>query len=119
LRLGKSLISRLNASQGPYVRLDDRGYQILLDYHGGSEPFRRVSIADVMDRNAVASLVRDRIVIIGNAAQSVPDFFITPFNSEVTGRGVPTVLGIAMHGYLADQLVRGALDGEPASPSAP
>jgi CHASE2 domain-containing sensor protein len=114
LRLGKSLLSRLNASQGPYVRLDDRGYQILLDYHGGPEPFRRVSIADVMDRNAVASLVRDRIVIIGSAAESVRELFVTPFNSEVTGLGVPPSIGITMHGYLADQLIRGALDGQPS-----
>lgn len=114
LRLGKSLISRLNASQGPYVRLDDRGYQILLDYHGGPEPFRRVSIADVIDRDAVASLVRDRIVIIGSAAESVRELFVTPFNSEVTGLGVPPSIGITMHGYLADQLIRGALDGQPS-----
>ena len=114
LRLGKASISRLNASEGPYVRLDDRGYQILLDYHGGPESFRRVSIADVMDRNAVASLVRDCIVIIGSAAESVRDFFTTPFNSEVTGRGVPPITGITMHGHLADQLIRGALDGDPS-----
>jgi CHASE2 domain-containing sensor protein len=114
LRLGKTLISRLSASQGPYVRLDDRGYQILLDYRGGPEPFRRVSIADVMDRNAVASLVRDSIVIIGSAAESVRELFVTPFNSDVAGLGVPPITGITMHGYLADQLIRGALDGEPS-----
>jgi hypothetical protein len=96
------------------VRLDDRGYQILLDYRGGPEPFRRVSIADVMDRDAVASLVRGHIVIIGSAAESVPDLFTTPFSSGVTGRGVPQVTGIAMHGHLADQLIRSALDGEPS-----
>jgi CHASE2 domain-containing sensor protein len=114
LRLGKTLISRLNAAQGPYMRLDDRGYQILLDYHGGPAPFRRVSIADVMDRNTVASLVRDRIVIIGSAAESVRELFMTPFSSEVTGLGIPPITGIMMHGYLADQLIRGALDGEPS-----
>jgi CHASE2 domain-containing sensor protein len=114
LRLGKTSIGLLNASRGPYVRLDDRGYQILLDYHGGPEPFRRVSIADVMDRNAVAALVRDRIVIIGSAAESVPDLFTTPFNREVTGRGGPPITGITMHGHLADQLIRGAIDGEPS-----
>ena len=112
LGLGKSVINRLNDSQGPYMRLDDRGYQILLDYHGGPETFRRVSIADVMDRNAVASLVRDHIVIIGSAAESVRDLFTTPFNSDLTGLGVPPITGIAMHGYLADQLIRGAVDGE-------
>jgi CHASE2 domain-containing sensor protein len=114
LRLGKALISRLSALQGPYVRLDDRGYQILLDYHGGPDPFRRVSIADVMDRDAVASLVRDSIVIIGSAAESVRELFMTPFNNEVTGLGIPPITGITMHAYLADQLIRGALDGEPS-----
>jgi len=115
LRLGKSVISRLDGSQGPYVRLDDRGYQILLDYRGGPEPFRRVTIADVMDRDALASLVRDRVVIIGSAAESVRDLFTTPFNSEFTGLGnVPPITGMTMHGHLTDQLIGMALDGEPS-----
>jgi adenylate cyclase len=115
LRLGKAVLSRLDSSRGPYVRLDDRGYQILLDYRGGPEPFRRVSIADVMDRDAVASLVRDRVVIIGSAAESVRDPFTTPFNSEFAGLGkIPPITGIAMHGQLTDQIIRAALDGEPS-----
>jgi CHASE2 domain-containing sensor protein len=115
LRLGKSVISRLEGSQGPYMRVDDRGYQILLDYRGGPEPFRRVSIADVMDRDAVASLVRDRVVIIGTTAESVHDLFTTPFNSGLTGLGnVPPITGLTIHGHLVDQLIGAALDGAPS-----
>jgi CHASE2 domain-containing sensor protein len=111
LRLGQSVISRLVGSRGPYVRLDDRGYQILLDYRGGPEPFQRIGMAEVMDRDA-ASRVRNRVVIIGNVAESVHDPFLTPFSSQLIQlTNTPPTRGMVIHAHLADQLIRAALDG--------
>jgi hypothetical protein len=45
-RLGKALIAPLDDSRGPYVRLDSAGYQMLLDYHGGSHRFPFKSIGE-------------------------------------------------------------------------
>jgi CHASE2 domain-containing sensor protein len=114
LRLGKAVISRLDSTHGPYALLDDRGYQLLLDYRIGSQPFREISIRDVMGgtSNAVRVAVRGRAVIIGSAALSVPDFFTTPFNSQFT-KDRPTV-GIQIHSYIAEQLIREALYGDPS-----
>src|SRR5262249_453498 len=64
LRLGKASIAPLDASRGPYVRVDGRGYQILLDYHGGADPFARRSVGEIMHGDA-AALVRGRAVIVG------------------------------------------------------
>ncbi|HTW50282.1 MAG TPA: adenylate/guanylate cyclase domain-containing protein [Stellaceae bacterium] len=109
LQLGKTVIPPLDDRSGPYVRLDDRGYQVLLDYRGGASHFRMVTLADAMDRDDLADAFRDRVVIIGVAAESVKDWFATPFN---TGFGTTApVFGIAMHGNLADQLIRGAENG--------
>jgi adenylate cyclase len=41
LRLGKALITPLDATRGPYTSLDARGFQILLDYRGGPQPTSR------------------------------------------------------------------------------
>jgi adenylate cyclase len=110
LTLGKATIAPLDEASGPYVRFDGSGYQILLDYSGGARRFPIKTLADIMDHDA-AALVRDRIVIVGVASESVKDSFLTPFN---TGFGsAPAAYGIAMHGYLADQLIREAVSGQP------
>jgi CHASE2 domain-containing sensor protein len=114
LRLGRAVISPLDGTRGPYLRLDTQGYQILLDYSGGPKPFTTISMQDVMvgPQDTVAQLVRGSAVIIGTAAESVPDVFTTPFNSEFTN--VSPIPGIQIHGYLADQLIREAVYGDPS-----
>jgi len=109
LRLGKAVIKPLDQSRGPYVQLDSRGYQVLLDYRGGPQPFPQRSISEIMDRDDVASVIRDRIVIVGVTAESVRDEFATPFSSGFNG--ADPVNGIAIHAHLADQLIREALHG--------
>ncbi len=109
LRLGKTVIRPLNQSRGPYLSLDSRGYQILLDYRGGARPFQQRSLSDVMDRDDPAALVRDRVVILGVAAESVKDLFTTPFNTGFNS--AEPINGIVVHAHLADQLIREALYG--------
>jgi CHASE2 domain-containing sensor protein len=107
MRLGRSVITPLDRSRGPYVKIDDRGFQMLIDYRGGREPFRHVSFSDVMD-NDMAAAVRDRIVLIGYHAESVKDYFVTPFS---TGFDAAPLAGHAVHGHIVEQLIRMALTG--------
>jgi adenylate cyclase len=111
LRLGKAVIAPLDDTRGPYVQLDSRGYQILLDYRGGRDPFAFKSVGDVMHRDDAAALVRGRAVIVGITSESVNDSFSTPFNSGF-GNASP-IYGIALHAHVADQLIRAAVDGAP------
>jgi adenylate cyclase len=110
LRLGKAVIRPLDSARGPYLNLDSRGYQILLDYHGGPQPFSLFNLSDMMDRDDLAASVRDRIVVVGVSAESVKDSFATPF----TVVGAEPVNGMAIHAHLADQLIRQAIDGDRA-----
>ena len=111
LQIGKALIAQLEGTRGPYVRLDSRGFQVLLDYKGGLHQFAHESVADALDHGEAAARVRDRAVIIGVAAESVKDDVITPFS---TGFGTARpVRGMVVHALLADQLVREALYGAP------
>ncbi len=105
------MIRPLDQSRGPYITLDNRGYQVLLDYRGGPQPFPQFSLSDVMDRDDLAPRVRGRLVIVGVAAESVKDSFATPFSTGFNSSD--PVNGIAIHGHLADQLIREALDGAP------
>jgi adenylate cyclase len=111
LRLGKALISPLDDTRGPYTRLDSRGYQMLLDYHGGPSPFPMKSVGEIMHSDDAAPLVRGRAVIVGITSESVNDFFSTPFNTGF--RNEDPIYGITMHAHVADQLIRGAIDDSP------
>jgi adenylate cyclase len=111
LRLGKASITPLDDTRGPYTRLDSRGYQILLDYHGGPHPFVSQSLGEIMRSDAAASLVRGRAVIIGITAESVKDLFSTPFDSGFNN--ADPIYGITVHAHIADQLIRAAINGMP------
>ncbi len=111
LRLGKAVLSPLDDTRGPYARLDSSGYQILLDYHGGSSPFPLKSIGEIMASDDAASFVRGRAVIVGINSESVHDSFATPFNTGFNSED--QMNGIFVHGHIADQLIREAMDGAP------
>ena len=107
LRLGKTTIAPFEANDGGYVRADAGGYQFMLDYAGGAAPFARYSFADVLDGRVAADAFAARMVVVGVTAPSVKDFFETPYGFDSSA---PTVHGIALHGHVASQLVRMALD---------
>jgi adenylate cyclase len=111
LRLGKASIIPLDDSRGPYVDVDSRGYQVLLDYRGGRNPFPMTSVGSVMHGDDAAALIRGRAVVVGITSESVNDSFSTPFNSGFQHR--PPIYGVALHAHLADQLIREAEDGDP------
>jgi adenylate cyclase len=104
LALGKGRIPLLDQPYGPYARVDAAGYQMLFDYRGGHRRFRQISFAEILDRPQLAATLRDRIVLVGTAALSIKDHFATPFSTGWGGEGA--LIGIALHGHTADQLIR-------------
>src|SRR5207248_1728372 len=108
--LGKAVIRPLDDSRGLYTKLDAGGFQVLLDFRGGPQPFPEHSLSEVMDRDELAPLFRDRVVIVGVIADTVKDAFATPFSTGFNN--AEKVNGIANHAHLADQLIREALDGD-------
>lgn len=108
LRLGPVTLRPFGAHDGGYVGADDRGYQSLLDYLGGARPFQRLTLSALLDGQVQPDTVRDKVVLIGVAAESVKDFFFTPFSY---GLGHDqSIFGIELHGHFTAQLLRHALD---------
>lgn len=113
LALGSGRVPLLAQPYGPYAKVDDAGYQMLLDYHGGYRRFRQISFAEVVDREDLAATLRGRIVLVGTAALSIKDNFATPFSTGWGGEA--SLMGIALHAHVADQLIRIA-SGEARNP---
>ncbi len=117
--LGGNRVVLVTPSFGPYARVDAAGYQTLLDFRGGRDRFRRLSLSDLMQSDDAATLVRGRAVLIGTEAPSVNDSFATPFSTGWHG-GAP-LSGVMLHAHVADQLLRihaGEAAGRTALPRA-
>ena len=110
LRLGPTTFIPFEANDGAYVGADAAGYQYLLDYRGGVNPFTTYTMSKILDGQVDPALIRDSIVIVGVNADSVKDEFLTPYD-RFAGPG-QTTSGIAVHAYETSQLLRAALAGD-------
>jgi diguanylate cyclase (GGDEF)-like protein len=102
----------LKAYDGGYVRVDDGGYQILLDSQNAAKRFQQVSLREVMTDATPPELLKDRIVLIGSAAISSSDIFFTAYSSAAGAQSQPTY-GVALHAMLTSQILSTVLDGRP------
>jgi adenylate cyclase len=109
IRLGPTTIRPLEMNDGGYVGVDARGYQFLLDFKGVRKAFPSFSLTTLLAGEIDPQAIKDKIVLIGVTAESVKDFFYTPFS-----RGLQTdqqMSGIELHGHIVSQLLRFGLDG--------
>ncbi|HEY7531760.1 MAG TPA: adenylate/guanylate cyclase domain-containing protein, partial [Nitrospiraceae bacterium] len=111
MRLGKTTFSPLEAGYGAYVGLDARGYQFMLDFQGSPVPHRSYSIRALLSDEILPTALRDKIVLVGVTAESIPDLFHTPYRSGLgpDGRGM---YGVQLHAHIVSQLLRAAVLGE-------
>jgi Predicted transmembrane sensor domain len=115
IRLGPTTIRPLETDDGGYVNADARGYQFLLDFRDATRAFPHYSLTALLSGRIDPTALKDKIVLLGVAAESVKDFFYTPRSRALrTHQEVP---GVALHAQIAAQLLRSALDGHaPTSP---
>jgi adenylate cyclase len=110
LRLGRVTLVPLEAHDGGYSGADAAGYQFLLDYHGGAKPFESHTLTELLEGRVPDSALRDRIVLVGVAADSVKDLFLTPYSRGAGG--IANVPGVFLHAHSVSQLLRMAMDGD-------
>lgn len=111
-KLGKAVITPFEKNDGGYVRADAGGVQILSNFRNLRQGFRSISMTEVLEGRMPADLVRDRIVLIGITAESIRDYFYTPYNSDLLDHAT-TYSGVAIHADLVSQILSSALEGRP------
>jgi adenylate cyclase len=105
MQLRQTIFVPLQPNDGGYVHADTRGYQVLLNYRGTSQTIPMVSLGAILRGEVPASHIRDRIVLIGNIAESARDFFNTPFSAELTE---PRMAGVVIHAQMVSQFLEAA-----------
>ncbi|MEW6492765.1 MAG: adenylate/guanylate cyclase domain-containing protein [Cyanobacteriota bacterium] len=117
-RLGKATFSRFKSNDGGYVKANEEGYQILLNYRGPAQHFKTVSMHDILNDKVPKDWGRDRIILIGGVSQSFPDLHFTPYSSGLLTLAKP-MPGVEIHANLASQIISAAKDGRPLIQSWP
>jgi len=108
IRLGKSSLPRFQSDNGGYRLADDGGYQFMMDYGAGPEPFPLLSLSRLISGEFDPKDIQGKIVIVGATAASVQDQHESPFSSG----GRKPMYGIEIHAHAVDQLIRSGLNGE-------
>jgi adenylate cyclase len=102
-RLGKARLEKLRPNDGAYVRADDTGWQMLLDFKC-PDTFARFTVTEALSGKIPAGTLRDKIVIIGINTASVFDERVTPVRARHRGP--------ELQAAIVNQLLRLALQGE-------
>lgn len=111
-RLKQAVFRRLHSNDGGYIRTNDAGNQLLLNYRGPRNSFEMVSISDLVDGKLPADWARDRVILIGNVSESGRDFFATPYSGGLLD--VPDrMFGVEIHAHFASEVISAAKDGRP------
>jgi adenylate cyclase len=110
LQLGEAVFPIFEANDGSYVRADAGGYQILLNFRGPAGTMETISMTDVLQGKIPLNLFRDRIVFIGPTAESLKDFFLTPY-SGISGIVPQPMSGVEIQANLTSQILSAVLDG--------
>ncbi|MGD1849962.1 MAG: CHASE2 domain-containing protein [Cyanophyceae cyanobacterium] len=109
LRLGEVEFWPFQENDGGYIRTEDDGFQVLINYRGADEPFEEVSMADVLNGALPNDWARDRIILIGSTAESGGDFLFTPYSGGWLDLAKKTP-GVEIHAHLTSQLISAALN---------
>jgi len=109
IRIGPTTIRPFESNNGSYVDADSGGYQFLLDYRDKPDAFPSIRLTDVLAGELDPDLIKDKIVLIGVAAESVKDLFFTPYSRSL--RDKQLMYGVVLHGHMVSQLLRAGIDG--------
>ena len=105
-RFGSQIIARLVNGSSGYQKFDDRGNQLLISYRRTSQLAQQVTIRDILEERKTfdPNWIKNRIVLIGVTAKSVPDVHDT---------AIGEIRGLHLHGHVVSQLVSAVEDDRP------
>ncbi len=107
-QLGSVILPQLRSDSGGYQTLDAGGDQLLMRYRNTSDPTQlaqTISLRDILDPGSDLNpeWIRDRVILLGVTAVSVPDVHDTPL-----GR----MRGIHVHAHAVSHILSAVLDSD-------
>ena len=119
IQFGEVVFPPFSGNDGGYAKANASGYQVLLNFRGPSClqstnecPYQILSMTEVLEDNIAANRFRDRIVLIGSTAESLKDFFFTPYSSGIITSPEPTA-GVEIHANVTSLILDTVLVDRP------
>jgi CHASE2 domain-containing sensor protein len=115
LQLGNIVFPRLSNHTSGYQQIDERGYQILLNYRS---PYNQEQIAQIITLKQVLTgqinpeSIKDRIVLIGVTDPSFRDYVRTPY-SEGQPADFIQMPGVMLQAQMVSHILSAVLDRRP------
>ncbi|MGD1702338.1 CHASE2 domain-containing protein [Dapis sp. BLCC M229] len=113
VKIGQVFFKDLVEGQGFYQKIDTGGIQVLLNYRNSegvpNKVAESITISDVLSGNFDDSLVKDKIVLIGNTDPNGSDNFYTPYSFQVASQ--KKMPGVIVHAHQVSQIISAVLDG--------
>ncbi|MEM9543795.1 MAG: CHASE2 domain-containing protein [Cyanobacteria bacterium P01_E01_bin.42] len=106
--LGQAILNRFAVNDGGYVRANNDGFQLLLNYRAAENSFSFVSMTDVLEGRIEEDFFRDRVVFVGSTAPSLKDIFLTPYSKPFDGLPV-RMTGVEINAQVTSFLISAAL----------
>ncbi len=107
LQLGQALFAPMGRTFGNYQTVDDRGYQILLNYRTSDPIAAQVTLTQVLEGQITPEQVQDRVVLIGSRAISSNDAFYTPYS--LGEQQSQQMAGVELQAQMVSQILDAAL----------
>ena len=107
---GKEL-PQISSDFGGYVDVNDGGLSILINFRNNPQPFRVISLGDVLSGKIGAELLRDRIVLVGNRNMSAGDIFYT--SAVPTSKLKGQIYGVEYHAHAVSEILSYVTDNRP------
>lgn len=111
LQLGQAEFPTLRSNSGGYHNLDARGAQIMLNYRSGQAVSETVTLTELLKGKVPARQIQDRVVLVGVAAASLKDSFLTPYSDSANNSQL--MPGVTVHAQMVSQFLSTVLDGRP------
>ena len=110
LKIGSVTFPNLEANTGGYHQLDAWGFQVMLNYRAGDQQnsIQQVTLGQVLAGEIDPKLVRDRVILIGTAAASIPDYHLTPYSAGKWP--IEKLPGVVIHAHMVSQILSAVLD---------
>ncbi|MCU0543002.1 MAG: CHASE2 domain-containing protein [Oscillatoriaceae cyanobacterium Prado104] len=110
MRLGKAVFAPIHRSTGAYHNLDDRGFQMMLNYRSPQNFIERVRLEELLANKVNSNSIKNRIAFVGVTAPIAnSNYFFTPYSAgELPYQKMP---GVLIQAQMSSQIISAALDG--------
>ena len=111
VRFASTEIPVFQSNSGGYIKTDDGGIQMLMNFRNGKKRFRVLSFHDIKNNKVNQSWLQGKVVLIGVTATSIQDFFYTSAISDLELNG--KIYGVEYHAQATSQIIDAVLNKRP------